>query len=215
MVINENLINRIVTQEILNMMCESVNLSTIGQNGSVEPKLLDPHTIFYKEYRMMRDIQAQGTYVDIPTVFKDTTAYKVYTNYFNAMTSKSDKKARNFFGWLKSICTGKLGCKILAYKEGDNYLFGYWLNGFFISAYFAPSNTIGMFRILSSICQYDNVIFPVTQDLSGMLSRLGLKKSNNSQTAKWWGGYVQKDVFGTSDEAIQFGIKALKMLLNY
>lgn len=211
MLINENLINEIVSQEIVNVLCEAIKLDSIGQAGPLKSELIDPNVLFHKEIQMAISIMRGGQYVNLDSVFGNTLAYKVYKNYERAMMSKNGKIARGFLGWLKQICQGKFGVRIMAFREGDNFIFGYYVNGFFIAAYFAPSSPMGKFKIIQAISKYDNIVFPVTQDLSDMLQKLGFKRSNTSQNARWRNMTVQKDVFGTSDKAVAFGIQALQM----
>lgn len=210
MVINEQHIRKIVEEALTNILNEALDMGTIGGNGPIsEAELVDPKELFANECAMAYKIYLGRKKVDLDAVFGDTLAYKVYNNYKNAMMSKPGKQARGFLGWLSTLCLGKMNERIMGFKEGDNYLFGFWTHGFFISAYFAPVSPIGMYKIIKSISQYSNIIFPITQDMSGMLERLGIPKASQTHDANWRGQMVTKDVFGTSQEAIDFGMKAL------
>ena len=210
MVINEEHIREIVENALNEILFEAVDMGTIGGSGSLDDSnLIDPSKLFANELAMATIIYMRGKQVDLDKVFGNTLAYKIYKNYRDAMLSKSGKKARGFLGWLATLCMGNLGEKIMGFKDGDNYLFGYWTHGFFICAYFAPATPIGKFKIVKSICQFDNVVFPITQDMSPMLERLGIPKASTTHAAQWRGKMVTKDVFGTSQKAIDFGMKAL------
>jgi len=95
------------------------------------------------------------------------------------------------------------------FKVDDNYLFGMWVDGYFLSVYFCPANRMGMFRLVSEIAQYNNIIFAVTQDMSPMLEKLGIPKAEETHDAPWRRKVVTKDVFGTSQEAIKKGFEVL------
>ena len=131
------------------------------------------------------------------------------------MMSRPGKKANGFFSFVKFVCISKMGQKLRGFECNGNFLFGFWFNNVFISAYFAPSSKIGMFQVIKAICQYDNVVFPVTQDLSSMLERLGVPKASETHSAKWRGKVVDKDVFGTSEHAMSVGLAALDLMMMF
>lgn len=214
MVINENHIRKIVAEALSGLLLE-FDIGVIGGSGPIsENEMAEPSELFAKEKALADEIyaknQANPRYkADLEKVFGETEAYKVWKNYYNAMTSKEGKKAVNFMSWLHYVCDGKKGQRILAFSVDGSYLFGYWINGYFLACYFAPIGFSGMAKVIKGICQYNNIIFAVTQDLSPMLERLGVPKAETTHNAPWRGKTVEKDVFGTSKEAIEMGFKIL------
>jgi len=214
MVINENNIRKVVAEALSSLLLE-LDMGVIGGAGPLsENELEEPSEIFAEEHRLANEIymknKANPKYkVNLEKVFGETKAYNVWKNYYTAMTSKSGKKAVNFMSWLHYVCDGKKGQRILAFSVDGSYLFGYWIQGYFLACYFAPIGFSGMAKVIRGICQYNNVIFAVTQDLSPMLTRLGVPKAETTHDAPWRDKIVEKDVFGTSEEAIEMGFKIL------
>lgn len=213
--INESEIRKMVSESISRILSEGIKVDNLGQNGPLsESDLIDPQKLFSKEMMMALQVYTSKRKVDIESIFGDTLAYKVWKNYYNAMMSKPGKKARGFFGFLATLCSGKFGQKIMGFRVADNFLFGIWTHGYFICAYFAPSNQMGMFNVIKEIGQYNNVVFPITQDMSSMLDRMGFIRSSETHDAKWRGKVVTKDVFGTSEQAVSFGMKAMDKFME-
>jgi hypothetical protein len=189
----------------------------IGRSGHITmADMVDPKKLFANEYKKILEIKKMAAKdpkyrANIKKIFGETEAYKVWSNYYNAMMSKTGKKAIKFFTWLNFVCGGKMGQKIMAYTVDGSYLFGYWILNHFVAAYFAPVGYTGMAKLLKGICQYDNIIFAVTQDLSPMLERLGVPKSSETREVPWRSKKVTKDVFGTSQRAIKTGLKILSV----
>ena len=215
MIITEAHIRKIVSESLSSLLLEFDMGGAIGRCGHITTAdLEDPKQLFSEELKKANEIKQKNKEnpkyrVSIKKVFGDTEAYKVYQNYYTAMMSKPGKKAINFFTWLKFVCEGKMGQKIMAYCVDGSYLFGFWIRGYFMAAYFAPVGFTGMAKLIKGLCQYDNVIFAVTQDMSPMLERLGIPKADKTHDAPWRGKMVTKDVFGTSENAIRFGFKVL------
>lgn len=213
--INESVIRRMVSESLSRILSEGIKVDNLGQKGPLsESDLVDPQVLFAKEMRMAMQIYMSKRKINNESVFGNTLAYKVWKNYYNAMMSKPGKKARTFFGFLGTLYKGKLGERLMGFRVADNFLFGFWTHGYFICAYFAPSNQMGMFNIIKEIGQYNNVVFPITQDMSSMLERMGFIKSSETHDAKWRGKVVTKDVFGTSEQAVIFGMRALDKFMG-
>jgi hypothetical protein len=214
MVITEEYVRRLVESALNEILGESTNMSDrIGKNGPIkDSNLEDPAIMFKNEWEEVKKIIENGKRVKLEKIFKDTFAYKIWKQYYNAMMSKEGKKALGFISWMKYVCNGKFAHKILAYNVGDNYIFGLWSFGFFVTVYLAPSNVVGLYKLISSLCEYSNIVFPVTEDLSKMLEKLGVKKSDEMHDARWRGKTIQKNVFGTSPEAINHGVLLLNAL---
>lgn len=213
-VINESIIRKIVSESLTQLLSEL----SIGQTGVAGPingsDMIVPSQEFAKEYAVGKEICEKKLKdpqykVNLNKIFGNTLAYKVYNNYYSAMMSRPHKKAVKFLEWLQFVCEGKHGHPIMAFKVGESYLFGLWIDGFFLSAYFAPAGKMGMWSLIRDISKYSNIIFAVTQDLSPMLKRLGMPQAETQHKAPWRGKTVTKDVFGTSQEAIEKGIEIL------
>lgn len=214
MIINENHIKKIIAESLRSVLLE-LNIGVIGRSGPIkEADMIVPSEKFAKEYALSKQIYEKHKEnpkyrVNIEKVFGETEAYKVYMNYYTAMMSKEGKKAVGFMNWLHFVCDGKKGQPIMGYEVDGSYLFGLWIDGYFLCAYFAPNGKMGMFKVISGIAQYNNIIFAVTQDMSSMLERLGIPKAETTHDAPWRGNVVTKDVFGTSQEAIKKGFEIL------
>lgn len=216
MVITETDIRTLVKESISTLLMEFDMGGAIGRAGRISgANLVDPKKAFANEMNMMLEIKKKKEEnpkyrADIKKIFENTEAYRVWQNYYNAMTSRKGKKALKFFTWLNFVCFGKFGHKIVAYEVDGSYLFGLWILNHFLAVYFAPVGFAGMAKLLKGICQYNNIIFAVTQDLSPMLERLGVPKSSKTHDAPWRGKMVTKDIFGTSRMAIKVGYGILE-----
>lgn len=213
MIINETHIRKIVA-EALNGLLLELSLGEIGRLGPIQPSdMIDPTTEFAEEYKISKaayeEQKRTGKKINIEKVFGNTEPYRAWKNYYTAMMSKEGKKASGFMNWLHFLCNGKKGQKMYGYKTGGSYLFGMWIDGYFLCSYFAPEGKMGMWHLISGLSQYNNVIFAVTQDMSPMLERLGMPKAGTTHDAPYQGKIVTKDVFGTSQEAIQKGFEFL------
>lgn len=217
MIINESHIRQIVSETVSRLMLEFDMGGAIGRSGNITTAdMIDPKELFAEELQMLMDAkkkkQENPNYVINPRhIFGKTRAYKIWQNYYTAMMSKPGKRAVKFPMWLEFVCFGKKGQKIYAYAVDDSYIFGLWIFNHFIAAYFAPVGITGMGKVIRGICQYDNIIFAVTQDLSSMLERLGIPKADTTHAAPWQKKIVTKDVFGTSEKAIRVGFRILDL----
>jgi hypothetical protein len=61
------------------------------------------------------------------------------------------------------------------YKYNNSYIFGQYLNGFFVPTHFAPSGLKEGAKMINDLQKYDNIIFVVTEDLIPMLQKAGYK----------------------------------------
>lgn len=214
MILNENHIRKIVKESLQQLLME-LNVGVVGRSGPITiSDMVIPSERFAKEYKLSSEIyeksKANPRYrVNLEKVFGETEAYKVWKNYYNAMMSKEGKKAVGFLTWLHFVCNGKKGQPIYGYEVDGSYIFGMWIDNYFLCAYFAPVGFTGMFKVVGGIAQYNNIIFAVTQDMSSMLTRLGIPKADKTHDAPWRGKVVTKDVFGTSQEAIEKGFQIL------
>lgn len=217
MVLTETHIRKIVSESLSKILMEFDMGGAIGRSGHIMPgNMIDPSVEFADELKRILDIKKKqeenpNFRYSIKREFGNTEAYKVWLNYYNAMMSRPGKKALKFPMWLQFVCLGKRGQKIMGYEVDGSYLFGFWIRNNFIACYFAPVGYAGMAKLLKGICQYDNIIFAVTQDLSPMLERLGIPKSDETCELPWRKKMVTKDVFGTSLKAIKMGFKILKI----
>ena len=100
------------------------------------------------------------------------------------------------------------------YTIDGSHLFGFWIDNYFLACYFAPIGYSGMAKLIKGICQYDNIIFAITQDMSPMLERMGVPKADKTHDAPWRGKVVTKDVFGTSQKAIEKGFEILDFAIQ-
>lgn len=216
MIINETHIRKIVAESLRYVLSE-LSVGVIGRSGPIKGSdMFAPRKRFAKEYALVQEIfkknQENHHYrVKLEKAFAGTEAFRAYQQYYNAMMSKEGKQAVGFITWLKFLCEGKDGQPIMGYEVDGSYLFGLWIDGFFLCAYFAPNGFKGMFKVVGGIAQYNNIIFAVTQDMSSMLERLGIPKADKTHDAPWRDQIVTKDVFGTSEEAIEKGFEILDM----
>ena len=213
-VLTENQIKKIIRESVLNLLLE-FDLGVIGRSGPItESDMLEPSEEFTEEYNLSQQIRNSGKRVNLEATFGETNAYKVWKNYYTAMMSKPDKKAVGFMSWLHYVCDGKKGQRIMDYTIDGSHLFGFWIDNYFLACYFAPIGYSGMAKLIKGICQYDNIIFAITQDMSPMLERMGVPKADKTHDAPWRGKVVTKDVFGTSQKAIEKGFEILDFAIQ-
>lgn len=217
----------------------------IGSKGRLHrQQLVNPIELFDSAFKKLDQLLSTGQKIDIAKEFNDELAYKVWLNYVRSMfgeiryrqngsinrrgfhkndvDKKYPKAARGFIGWLQQIRRGKLdkpfvGGKypILVFKDGDEYIFGHWVHGFFIACYISTSGPFGLLKILKKLCVYDNIVFQVTLDMSNQLEQLGLKTDGKVHQAKYSGHEVEKMVFATSDMALHLAIMFDEVLKQF
>lgn len=150
-----------------------------------------------------------------PKYFGGTKVWDAYVKYSNAITRRSDlgRTAVSFFVFLKKIRNGWKGAPLQVYESNENYLIGTMRGGVFLCIYLCPKNVgIGMFKFIKEVCEYDNVVFAVTDDMADMLERLGCPKHNEAVNAKFRGQMHEKMVYGSTQEAAEKGAKLLNLM---
>lgn len=150
-----------------------------------------------------------------PKYFGGSKVWDAYVKYSDAITRRSDlgRTAVSFFIFLKKIREGWKGAPLQVYEKDGSYLIGTMRGGIFLCIYLCPKNAgIAMFKFIKEICEYDNVVFAVTDDMADMLERLGCPKHQDVVTAKFRGQKHDKMVYGTTQEAAEQGAKLLNLM---
>lgn len=150
-----------------------------------------------------------------PQYFGGTKVWDAYEKYSAAITRRADlgRTAVNFFVYLQKIRYGWKGAPLQVYESNENYLIGTMRNGVFLCIYFCPKNVgVGMFKFIKEVCEYDNVVFAVTDDMADMLERLGCPKHDGLVPAKFRGKRGHKTVYGSTQEAAEQGAKLLGLM---
>lgn len=217
---NEETLKRIIEQSVYTILNESLKDNmNFGIKGNiplspasslcddVNPQVLD-----------MVDSGNRGipySKLGEPQYFGGTKVWDAYEKYSAAITrgQKPGKTAVSFFVFLKKIRNGWKGGALQVYESNENYLIGTMRNGIFLCIYLCPKNAgIGLFKFIKEICEYDNVVFAVTDDLGDMLERLGCPKYNGTVQAKFRGKVHDKVVYGSTQEAAEQGAKLLGLM---
>lgn len=150
-----------------------------------------------------------------PQYFGGTKIWDAYEKYTAAITRKSNigRTAVNFFVFLKKVRMGWKGAPLQVYESNENYLIGTMRGGVFLCVYFCPKSIgVGMFKFIKEVCEYNNVVFAVTDDMASMLERLGCPKHDGVVPAKFRGGMHDKMVYGSTQEAAEQGAKLLGLM---
>lgn len=150
-----------------------------------------------------------------PQFFGDTEIWTVYQQYSAAISRRADlgRKPVSFFIFLNKVRNGWKGSKFEYYESNGNYLLGIRKAGVFLCVYLAPKNAgIGMFKFIKEVCEYDNVVFAVTDDMASMLERLGCPKYDGTVSAKFRGHTAEKQVYGSTQEAAEIGAKLVGLM---
>ena len=150
-----------------------------------------------------------------PQYFGGTRVWDAYEKYSAAITRRADlgRTAVSFFVFLQKIRYGWKGAPLQVYESNENYLIGTMRNGVFLCIYLCPKNVgIGMFKFIKEVCEYDNVVFAVTDDMASMLERLGCPKHDGLVPAKFRGKRGYKTVYGSTQEAAEQGAKLLGLM---
>lgn len=143
--------------------------------------------------------------------FGGSKVWDAYQKYVAAITRK--RPAVSFFVFLNKIRRGWKGAPLQVYESNENYLIGTMRAGVFLCIYFCPKNVgVGMFKFIKEVCEYDNVVFAVTNDLGDMLERLGCPKHDGTVQAKFRGEMHDKVVYGSTQEAAEQGAKLLGLM---
>jgi hypothetical protein len=148
-----------------------------------------------------------------PRYFGNSEVWQVYQQYSAAISRKSGRSDVGFDIFMEKIMHNWMGSPIMCYANNGNYLLGIVKSGVFICVYFAPKSVgIGMFKFIQEICEFDNVVFAVTDDMADMLERLGCPKHNEAVNAKFRGQMHEKMVYGSTQDAAEKGAKLLNLM---
>lgn len=150
-----------------------------------------------------------------PQYFGGSKVWDAYEKYSAAITRRADlgRTAVSFFVFLQKIRYGWKGAPLQVYESNENYLIGTMRNGVFLCIYLCPKTVgIGMFKFIKEVCEYDNVVFAVTDDMANMLERLGCPKHDGLVPAKFRGKKGHKMVYGSTQEAAEQGAKLLGLM---
>ena len=90
-------------------------------------------------------------------------------------------------------------------KPGKGAVVGQSVGDIFQASHFAPRGSRGGVSTLKSMSKYDDVVFPVTGDLSSMLERIGFNKLPFGVPAQHRGELVMKDILTSSNTKASLG----------
>ena len=219
-VINENTLKKIVYEASLSLLKEQLkNQMSFGIQGNIPLKNanelckdVNPQ-VLAKCDDGSRSIDKKK--VGDPQYFGNTEIWRVYQQYSAAITRRSDlgRTAVSFFVFLNKVRHGWKGSPLEYYESNGNYLLGIRKAGVFLCVYFAPKNVgLGMFKFIKEVCEYNNVVFAVTDDMADMLERLGCPKYDGTVTAKFRGHEAEKKIYGSTQEAAETGAKLVGLM---
>lgn len=152
-----------------------------------------------------------------PQYFGGTRVWDAFEKYSNAISRRADlgRTPVSFFIFLNKIRNGWKGSKLEMFEKDGNYLLGISKMGVFLCIYICPKTAgVGMFKFIKDVCEYDNVVFAVTDDMGSMLERLGCPKYSDKVMAKFRGKQHEKMVYGSTQSAADTGAKILGMMGN-
>ena len=219
-VINKNILKSIVNESVESLLLEGVrDQMSFGIKGPipVEPasSLCDDVN---PDILAMVDSGNRGIprrMIGDPKYFGGTKVWDAYVKYSDAITRRADlgRTAVSFFIFLKKIRHGWKGAPLQVYESNESYLIGTMRGGVFLCIYLCPKNVgIGMFKFIKEVCEYNNVVFAVTDDMADMLERLGCPKYEEAIMAKFRGSLHEKMVYGSTVEAANKGAKLLNLM---
>jgi hypothetical protein len=159
-------------------------------------------------------IRIKNSEIGSDKYFGKTLVWKLFNQYKNSMQNKKTGNTGDgisFFRFLKVIRYSWHGRKLSYYNLDDNYIIGTQQGGIFLCTYICPATTIGAYKLIKDICQYDNVVFAVTGDLGQMLEKLNCPKVDGTIKVPYNGRTVEKEVYGTTLEAAELGVKILNL----
>ena len=218
-IINKDSLRCIVNESITNIILESVkDQMNFGIKGpiplepaeslcsDVNPSVLAKVDSGNREipYRKIGD----------PMYFGGSKIWDAYTKYSSAMLNRADlgRKPVSFFVFLNKIRNGWKGGKLQYFELDGSYLIGTLRQGVFLCIYICPKDTrMSMFRLIKSVCEYNNVVFAITDDMAVMLDRLGCPKYDGPVMAKHMGHDCEKSVYGSTKEAAEKGAKLVNL----
>lgn len=205
--VNES-IERIIYEGLRDNMAFGVNGNIPVQSAQSLCDDVDPQ-VLAKVDSGSRSIPKNA--VGEPQFFGGSKVWDAYQKYVAAITRK--RPAVSFFVFLNKIRRGWKGAPLQVYESNENYLIGTMRGGVFLCIYLCPKNVgVGMFKFIKEVCEYDNVVFAVTDDLGDMLERLGCPKHDGTVQAKFRGEVHDKVVYGSTQEAAEQGAKLLGLM---
>ena len=219
-IIDKEILRRVINESIESFLLEGVrDQMSFGIKGPipVEPasSLCDDVN---PDVLSMVDSGKRGIpreMIGSPKYFGGTKIWDAYMKYSNAITRRADlgRSAVSFFIFLRKVRMGWKGAPLQVYESNGNYLIGTMRNGVFLCIYLCPQNaSIGMFKFIKEVCEFNNVVFAVTDDMGDMLERLGCPKYDNMVNARYKGRACEKVVYGSTKEAAETGAKIVNLL---
>lgn len=223
-IMTEATLKKIVYEAAMQVIRESVrsqmNLATKGPLpvkptrellNDIRPEVIDQ--VRQSKYDNTKKIPRR--LVNTPDYFGGSLISKIYTQYGEAKVQRADlgRKPVGFFTFTGRLLDGFLGSPMCYYERDGSYLIGIMKTNVFICVYIAPKDTrMGMFRLIQEVCEYDNVVFAVTDDMASMLDRLGLPKYSEPVMARYEGKPIEKFVYGTTQETADKGAKLVGLM---
>lgn len=219
-VINKNMLKSIVNESVESLLLEGVrDQMSFGIKGPipVEPasSLCDDVN---PDILAMVDSGNRGIprrMIGDPKYFGGTKVWDAYTKYSEAMLRRADlgRTPLSFFYFLKMVRDGKWGAPLHVYESDGSYLIGTIRQGIFLCVYLCPKNAgIALFKLVKEVCEYNNVVFAVTDDMGAMLERLGCPKYDGNVMARSRGHNCEKVVYGSTKEAAEQGAKLVNFM---
>lgn len=218
--IDNNTLRALVNESVERMIYEGLRDNmAFGINGNipVEPAQslcddVDPQVLAKVD---SGDRSIPRRKVGDPQFFGGSKVWDAYEKYSAAISRRADlgRTPVSFFVFLNKIRRGWKGAPLQVYESNENYLIGTLRGGVFLCIYLCPKNVgVGMFKFIKEVCEFDNVVFAVTDDMADMLERLGCPKHDGPVQAKFRGQMHDKMVYGSTQEAAEQGAKLLGLM---
>ena len=219
-IINEDTLKKIVYEASMTLIMESLKSQmSFGIKGNIplQPAQslcddVDPQVLAKVD---SGDRSIPRKKVGDPQFFGGSKVWDAYEKYSAAISRRADlgRTPVSFFVFLNKIRKGWKGANLQVYESNENYLIGTLRGGVFLCIYLCPKNVgIGMFKFIKEVCEFDNVVFAVTDDMADMLERLGCPKHDGTVQAKFRGQMHDKMVYGSTQEAAERGAKLLGLM---
>lgn len=217
-IINRDILKNIINESIENILLEDARSQmNFAINGPipVEPanSLCDNVN---PDVLAMVDSGNKGirySMIGKPQYFGNSKVWDAYTKYSQAIIRHENRKAVGFFTFLHKIRQGWKGGHLQVFEKDGSYLIGTMRAGVFLCIYICPKNAgIAMFKFIKEVCEYNNVVFAVTDDMGSMLERLGCPKYDGQVMARYKGRPCEKVVYGTTKKAAEKGAKLVGLM---
>jgi hypothetical protein len=221
----KNIINRDVLKNIINESIKNILLEDARSQmnfGIKGPIPVEPASSLCDDVNpdilAMVDSGNRGIprrMIGDPKYFGGTKVWDAYTKYSEAMLRRADlgRTPLPFFYFLKMVRDGKWGAPLHVYESDGSYLIGTIRQGIFLCVYLCPKNAgIALFKLVKEVCEYNNVVFAVTDDMGAMLERLGCPKYDGDVMARSRGHDCEKVVYGSTKEAAEQGAKLVNFM---